>query len=953
MMTTDGRLATRREWRRRIRVVVGAAGILAVAGLLGSSAAEAADATAWTATGGLEVARDFATATVLRNGKVLVAGGMRAKGTAAGGYLASAELYNPRTGRWSATKPMLQSRVHHTATLLRNGKVLVAGGYGFGGFRRSAELYDPATKRWRATGHMAIPRDEHTATVLRNGQVLVAGGDDDGVALASAELYHPKTGKWSRAAKFGGARYSHVATRLPDGHVLIAGGYNAHTAVASARLYAPATGKWSTTGSMTGPRFRQTATLLTDGRVLVAGGARNTTSRGYLSSAELYDPATKAWSATGGAGEARYLATATRLPDGRVLVAGGRGGPGYLSSAELYDPTAGSWSAPTITAAGRFRHTASLLRNGTVLVAGGYGAGGPLRGAELYHPQPAVLPGPGTPPLGVPPLMLGPLDHLSLSPAAATVGTSVNQAYRVEGFDAAGHDLGDVTAASTLSIAPDGACDNVAHTCTSAVDDTTGHHTVTASDGRATGTATLTITPPAHATTLTGSDQTGYCAVLASGGVACWGTGGSPVPMHGVGGTGLLSGVTSLAGDSGGYCALLASGGVDCWTAGDVVPTALPGPDGTGTLSGVKRLVSDGQSSYCALLTSGGVDCWGDNGAGELGNGTPTAFSSATPVAVVGVGGGGALSGVSSLTATYHAYCAILTSTGLVCWGYNNHGELGTGNVGGPESCGNGLSCSSSPVRVIGLGGNGLMSGVLSLASTGSAGSAGSICAVLDANGLACWGWNYVVGGSQFDPSPVGGLGGAVVKNVVGNLAVSRGTMDGSYCAILKSGAADCWRRGTEGQLGDGHASNTTIVVDDPQGSHFHDVPVPVSGTGGAGRLSVARMVAGQESFCAVLTSGGVDCWGANVRGNLGNGSMTGPDTCQGSQPCSTVPRAVKGIAGNGTLKNAVSVASDGASYCAVRASGEVDCWGQNSSGQLGNGSVIDSAVPVVALPGS
>ena len=856
---------------------MGAAGILAAVGLWGSSAAEAAGATAWTPTGGLEVARDFATATLLRNGKVLVAGGIRAKGTGAGGYLASAELYDPRTGRWSATGTMRQSRVHHTATLLPNGKVLVAGGYGFGGFRRSAELYDPATRRWSATGHMALPRDEHTATALKNGQVLVAGGDDDGVALASAELYHPKTGKWSRAGSFGSGRYLHSATRLPNGHVLIAGGHNARAALATARVYSPATGKWSATATMTAHRFRQTATPLADGRVLVAGGARNTSNRGFLSSAELYDPATGAWSATAGMGVARYLGTATRLRDGRVLVAGGRGGPGYLSSAELYDPATGTWSAPAGMAAARFRHTASLLRDGTVLVAAGYGPSGPLRGAELYHPQP-VLPGPGTPPVGTPPPPPIP------------------------------------------------------------------------------GTPAPPITPPPRVATLTGSDQSGYCAVLPSGGVVCWGTGagaGGPVPMRGVGGAGRLSGVTSLAGDSGGYCALLDSGRVVCWTAGDDVPVAVPGPGGAGTLSGVKQVVSDAAGSYCALLDSGGVACWGDNGAGELGNGAPTSFSSATPVAVVGVGGVGTLSGVSSLAAGYHAYCAILTSTGLACWGYNGHGEIGTGNVGGPETCTNGQNCSSSPVRVIGLRGTGMLSGVLSLASTGNSGSGGSVCAVLDANGLACWGWNHSVGGSQFDPSPVGGLGGAVVREVVGNLAVSRGSMDGSYCAILKSGAVDCWRRGTEGQLGDGQAATTTYVVE-ADGIHFHDVPVAVSGTGGAGRLSgVASMVAGQESFCAVLTSGGVDCWGANVSGNLGLGTMTGPDTCQGSQTCSTVPRAVLGVGGNGTLSNAVGVASDGASYCAVLASGEVDCWGQNTSGQLGNGSVISSAVPVVAIAGS
>jgi len=121
-------------------------------------------------TGSLATARYFHTATLLPNGKVLVAGG-------AIGYtpLASAELYDPATGTWTATESLHTARFFHTATLLPNGKVLVAGGAG-NGYLASAELYDPATETWTATGSLHTARDLHTATLLPNGKVLVAGG---------------------------------------------------------------------------------------------------------------------------------------------------------------------------------------------------------------------------------------------------------------------------------------------------------------------------------------------------------------------------------------------------------------------------------------------------------------------------------------------------------------------------------------------------------------------------------------------------------------------------------------------------------------------------------------------------------------------------------------------------------------------------------------------------------
>ena len=137
----------------------------------------------WRATGDLVTARELHRATLLPNGRVLVASGT------------SAELYDPATGVWTPTGSLSIYRILHTATLLPNGKVLVAGGFGGAFSLTSAELYDPATGAWTATGSMNVGRDSHTATLLPNGQVLVAGGYGGGTNyLASAEVYDPAAG---------------------------------------------------------------------------------------------------------------------------------------------------------------------------------------------------------------------------------------------------------------------------------------------------------------------------------------------------------------------------------------------------------------------------------------------------------------------------------------------------------------------------------------------------------------------------------------------------------------------------------------------------------------------------------------------------------------------------------------------------------------------------------------
>jgi WD40 repeat protein len=306
----------------------------------------------WIASGSLSTARDGGTATLLPNGQVLVAGGSDATLNT----LSSAELYNPATGKWTVTGSMNTARDGHTATLLPNGHVLVAGGNAFVNnsflIFSSAELYNPSTGTWTKTSSMHAAREIHTAMLLPNGQVLVAGGygptGSFNASLSSAELYNPFTpftGKWIATGSLNTARYGQTAVLLANRQVLVLDGVDVSPGggtfpLSSTEQYDRATGKWTVNGkTFQSGSSGFVVTLLRSGRILIAGGVTGVYPHEHITAAaELYDPSTGTSASTGGMNIARQSHTATLLPNGQVLVAGGSSPSSTVASAELYTP---------------------------------------------------------------------------------------------------------------------------------------------------------------------------------------------------------------------------------------------------------------------------------------------------------------------------------------------------------------------------------------------------------------------------------------------------------------------------------------------------------------------------------------------------------------------------------------------------------------------------------------
>ena len=351
----------------------------------------------FTATGSMITERNGHTATLLPNGKVLIAGGSAN---------ASAELYDPTAGISTATGNMTTSRFYHTATLLPNGKVLIAGGNAnnstpFGS--ASAELYDPSTGTFTATANMTAARVWHTATLLNRGKVLIAGGHNGDGTLASAELYDPFAETFTPTGKMTVVRSGHFATLLSDGKVLIA----PHLDGSGDRneVYDPDTSAFSdTTGwkdsvdinGVSESVGAATVNSLTNGKVLVTLEPQGCVFP--VANAYLYDPATGTSISTEPPVYGPCEPASTLLSDGTLLLAGGQFASAGL--AQLYDPASGMFSRAGDMTTHRGGHTATLLNDGAVLVSGGFQfVGNPLdlsgyhavtlASAEIYHP--AVL----------------------------------------------------------------------------------------------------------------------------------------------------------------------------------------------------------------------------------------------------------------------------------------------------------------------------------------------------------------------------------------------------------------------------------------------------------------------------------------------------------------------------------------------------------------------------------
>ena len=321
------------------------------------------------------------TATLLEDGRLLVAGG---RGRGAGRWpetRASTQIFDPDSGAWSSAAQMARKRDAHTAALLEDGRVMALGGRDFQKYHNSTEVYDPAADTWIAGPKMSTKRFDHASVLLGDGTVLVMGGTNILLApVEVAETCDAAAETCTLTGPMSQARAQHTATMLQEGRVLVSGGSRGGVgtdapAFDTAEIYDPEAGEWSTVAGMSVGHSRHTATLLQDGRVLVTGGT------GKITAAELFDPATGTWSSAGSMSQWRAQHVAVLLADGRVLIVGGIGN---LASAEVYDPATNTLSPAGEMGESRYRFTVTLLKDDTVMLVGGQTVDKVSASAELY-----------------------------------------------------------------------------------------------------------------------------------------------------------------------------------------------------------------------------------------------------------------------------------------------------------------------------------------------------------------------------------------------------------------------------------------------------------------------------------------------------------------------------------------------------------------------------------------
>jgi WD40 repeat protein len=308
------------------------------------------------------------TSTLLKDGSVLIAGGFHDR-DGENVFLNTAEIYNPETGEFTPTGNMTSQRVSQNAVLLPDGRVLIVGGWENTVRSSLLEIYDPETGTFSVAAHLPSHRDGTTSTMLNNGKVLITGGvRARGDFLDEALLFDPGNNSLTPAGDLNVPRFSHTATLLPDGNVLIMGGESVNGILSEAEIYNPQSNTFTSVGNMNTIRYKHAAILLNDGNVLVVGGSDDRDWRGKYNTAEVFlTKENKFIPASTLSGERFKLSDALApLPDGKILVAGGN------KKLEVYDPVKDTFIEMGTLPDNFYYTTATPLLNGSVLIAGGY-----------------------------------------------------------------------------------------------------------------------------------------------------------------------------------------------------------------------------------------------------------------------------------------------------------------------------------------------------------------------------------------------------------------------------------------------------------------------------------------------------------------------------------------------------------------------------------------------------